>query len=108
MYAPSSRRSTQARAGAAVCRHCCFAAVNRPHGLCWSCYYKPGVRAKYDGARARKKAPRGGRKEPTPTSAAPGTEEKLLVLAQRLSSGMSLWHKDDAPLWARPDQGPVW
>ena len=28
----------------AVCRHCTQSKVNRPRGLCWSCYYTPGVR----------------------------------------------------------------
>lgn len=27
-----------------LCRHCGRAKINRPRGLCWSCYYKPGVR----------------------------------------------------------------
>lgn len=25
------------------CRHCDTNAVNRPRGLCWTCYYTPGV-----------------------------------------------------------------
>jgi hypothetical protein len=28
----------------AVCRWCCQRNVNRPQGLCWQCYYTPGVR----------------------------------------------------------------
>ena len=31
----------------AVCRHCSKSKVNRPRGLCWSCYYTPGVRDLY-------------------------------------------------------------
>jgi len=27
-----------------ICRHCQKSKVNRPRGLCWSCYYRPGVR----------------------------------------------------------------
>src|SRR5713101_5531462 len=26
------------------CRHCQRVESNRPRGLCWSCYYRPGVR----------------------------------------------------------------
>jgi hypothetical protein len=26
-----------------VCRHCNKGKVNRPRGLCWNCYYTPGV-----------------------------------------------------------------
>ena len=31
----------------AVCRHCSKSKVNRPRGLCWSCYYTPGVKELY-------------------------------------------------------------
>lgn len=30
-----------------------------------------------------------------PTSALPGTDEKLTVLAERLKSGLPLWHPED-------------
>ena len=30
-----------------LCRHCNRVPSNRPRGLCWSCYYKPGVRDLY-------------------------------------------------------------
>ena len=30
-----------------LCRHCKRVQSNRPRGLCWSCYYTPGVREKY-------------------------------------------------------------
>ncbi len=30
-----------------TCRHCTKGRVNRPAGLCWSCYYTPGVREMY-------------------------------------------------------------
>jgi hypothetical protein len=33
---------------------------------------------------------------PFPTSAAPGSPEKILVLIQRLEQGFELWHPDDA------------
>ncbi len=29
------------------CRHCGEGQVNRPRGLCWTCYYAPGVRELY-------------------------------------------------------------
>ena len=31
----------------AVCRHCSKCKVNRPRGLCWSCYYTPGVKEQF-------------------------------------------------------------
>ena len=30
-----------------LCRHCQKVRSNRPRGLCWSCYYTPGVRDLY-------------------------------------------------------------
>ena len=30
-----------------ICRHCNKNKVNRPRGLCWDCYYMPGVRDLY-------------------------------------------------------------
>ena len=30
-----------------LCRHCSQPKVNRPRGLCWSCYYTPGVKELY-------------------------------------------------------------
>lgn len=30
-----------------TCRHCRAGKVNRPRGLCWNCYYTPGVKALY-------------------------------------------------------------
>ncbi len=30
-----------------ICRHCHRKKVNRPRGLCWRCYYRPGVRERY-------------------------------------------------------------
>lgn len=27
-----------------ICRHCSKFKANRPRGLCWKCYYTPGVR----------------------------------------------------------------
>lgn len=26
-----------------ICRHCQKVRANRPRGLCWGCYYTPGV-----------------------------------------------------------------
>ena len=37
-----------------------------------------------------------------PTMASPGSEEKLLILSARESSGMPLWNEDD-----RKDHGPL-
>ena len=86
-----------------ICRHCNKVRSNRPRGLCWSCYYKPGVREQYPST--SKFARRGvcdfngqtGRAA-QPTAAPPGSPEKVEVLAERAPLGLSLWHPHDAPM----------
>src|SRR5215472_13964871 len=85
-----------------LCRHCQRVQSNRPRGLCWSCYYTPGVRDKYPST--SKFARRGindfnGRAPlPEPTTALPGTAEKVEILAQRARLRQALWHPRDASL----------
>lgn len=86
-----------------LCRHCQRVRSNRPRGLCWSCYYKPGVRDLYPST--SKYARRGicdfnGRVTlpGAPTNALPGTPEKVEILAQRARLRQSLWHPEDAPM----------
>jgi hypothetical protein len=76
---------------------------NRPRGLCWSCYYTPGVRDLYPST--SKFARRGvgdfnGRAclPPRPTAALPGTPEKVAVLIERARLRQDLWHPADAPM----------
>jgi hypothetical protein len=84
------------------CRHCGQDKVNRPRGLCWGCYYRPGVKEMYPST--SKYAHRGvgngfggGRVLPAaPTVYAPGTPEKKLVLEERAKAGVVLWHPFDA------------
>jgi hypothetical protein len=85
-----------------VCRHCQRSVVNRPRGLCWTCYYTPGVREQYPST--SKYAHRGignfNGPAPTPafaTDALPGTPEKVAVLEERARRKQSLWHPEDAP-----------
>jgi hypothetical protein len=88
-----------------LCRHCQKVRSNRPRGLCWSCYYTPGVREQYPST--SKYARRGvsdfnghAHVAAKPTGALPGTEEKVAVLAERARLGLSLWHPRDARLGA--------
>jgi hypothetical protein len=37
----------KATEGRPLCRHCHVKVVNRPRGMCWSCYYTPGVKDLY-------------------------------------------------------------
>jgi hypothetical protein len=85
-----------------LCRHCQKVKSNRPRGLCWSCYYRPGVREKYPST--SKFARRGvhdfcGRARlPEPTTTLPGTPEKVAILEERARLGLCLWHPLDAQL----------
>src|SRR5206468_11603703 len=86
-----------------LCRHCNRVPSNRPRGLCWACYYTPGVRELYPST--SKFARRGvgnfcGRALPTavPTAALPGTPEKVAVLEERARTRQDLWHSRDATL----------
>lgn len=85
----------------AICRHCSKSKVNRPRGLCWTCYYTPGVKDQY--LPTSKFARRGvgnfsgqAPLPPVPTTAAPGTPEKLAVLEQRARLKQALFHPADA------------
>jgi hypothetical protein len=85
------------------CRHCKRVESNRPRGLCWSCYYTPGVRERFPST--SKFARRGVGNHnivevlpDAPTDALPGSEAKVAILEERARQGVSLWHPLDAPL----------
>ncbi|CAN5517567.1 hypothetical protein BH11PLA2_BH11PLA2_09510 [soil metagenome] len=85
----------------ACCRHCGRAKVNRPRGLCWSCYYTVGVKERYPSTskfanRGIGNVFRNAVLPPIPTTAAPGTPEKMAVLEMRARMGQALWHPLDA------------
>jgi hypothetical protein len=84
-----------------TCRHCQCRRANRPRGLCWSCYYRPGLRDLFPST--SKYCRRGvadfyGRivLPAVPTAALPGTPEKVCILEDRARLGVSLWHPLDA------------
>jgi hypothetical protein len=84
-----------------TCRHCQQRKVNRPRGLCWRCYYAPGVREKFGPVNAYGRRGVGGGTgvrslPPTPTTHPPGSVGKLLVLEARARDGVVLWHPLDA------------
>ena len=84
-----------------LCRHCGDARINRPRGLCWTCFYTPGVRELYPRDEKRGKrgihGERGGGYElpDFPTKAWPGSEEKVEVLEARALLGTALFHPED-------------
>jgi hypothetical protein len=86
-----------------VCRHCQRGPVNRPRGLCWSCYYTPGVREQYPSTSKFARRGVGNFNGPAPlplepTHALPGSPEKVAILEQRARMKQSLWHPADATL----------
>lgn len=91
----------------AVCRHCSKCKVNRPRGLCWSCYYTPGVKDLYPSTSkyARRGVGNFSGNAPlpdAPTTAAPGSPEKLAVLEQRAKLKQALFHPSDATFAGDP------
>ncbi|MBX9677160.1 MAG: hypothetical protein K2X38_00255 [Gemmataceae bacterium] len=85
----------------ALCRHCNRRPVGRPRGLCWVCYYEPGVRQLYPSEsifarRSFGNVYRAAPLPPSPTVAAPGSPEKVRILMERARAGVSLWHPRDA------------
>lgn len=83
-----------------ACVHCGHTPANRGRGLCWCCFYKPEIRALY--SPTSKYANRGtgddfngGYDLPEPTTALPGSPEKVEILCQRAQRRVSLWHPLD-------------
>lgn len=75
--------------------------MNRPRGLCWSCYYAPGVKGLYPST--SKYARRGvgnftgsAPLPAVPTTAVPGTPEKVLVMEERANEKRAVFHPADA------------
>lgn len=85
----------------AICRHCSKCKVNRPRGLCWSCYYTPGVKEMFPSTSkyARRGVGNFSGNAPlpdAPTTAVPGTPEKLAILEQRAKMKCAIFHPADA------------
>src|SRR5688500_4225283 len=86
-----------------LCRHCQMNKISRPRGLCWNCYYLPGVREQVPSTS------KFGRRGPGklfaaaalwlfPTVAPPASSEKVAILEQRAALHQELFHPDDATL----------
>lgn len=81
------------------CRHCRRRLAERQGGLCRSCYSDKTIRALYP-VPLHKHAQRGlafkGCRVPaTPTTAPPGSVEKMRVMQQRIRRGEQLFHPHD-------------
>jgi hypothetical protein len=83
-----------------ICLRCQMKKPNRPRGLCWSCYYTPGVREQFP---STSKFTRRGvgisyGNAPLadfPTDAEPGTEAKIMILMERAARRRALFHPLD-------------
>jgi hypothetical protein len=100
-FLPSNFILAEGVAMTTTCRHCSKSRVNRPRGLCWTCYYTPGIKELYPST--SKFARRGvgnftgnAPLAPVPTTAVPGTPEKLAVLEHRAKMKLAIFHPADA------------
>lgn len=89
------------------CRHCGHDKVNRPRGLCWTCYHDTEIRQLYAIAIYGYGADNKNPKPPTtPTTHSAGTIQRIMVYAERAKNGEQLWHPDDSRSIAlRGEQG---
>ncbi len=83
----------------APCRHCTRRLSCHSTGLCWHCRTFAEIRALYPSTskfarRGVGVGARGG--EPEPTTALPGTPEKVAVIESRASLGLDLFRRGDA------------
>jgi hypothetical protein len=95
----AERAASSAARSALVCRNCHAHKANRPRGLCWTCYYTPGVRESQP--TRSKYAPGGGDfsgDAPPPATRTPwepGSRFKVAALALRAALKQSLWNARD-------------
>ncbi len=83
------------------CRHCHRSKSSRPRGLCWACYYTPGIREHYpsESPFARRGIGNFNGIAPAadyPTDAYPGSEAKIRILIERAGRQQSLFHPLDS------------
>lgn len=82
------------------CRHCHANKINRPRGLCWTCYYRREVHDQY--GPVDKYGAIGIRDQygpaplPVPTNTLPGTPERQAVYQARADRKESIFHPNDA------------
>jgi hypothetical protein len=94
-------KRAEARGPVPLCRNCRKFNTNRPRGLCWSCYYTPGVRDRYPSTSkyARRGSGNGAGPRPValaPTTAPPGSPEKVAVMERRADDKRAIFHPADA------------
>lgn len=81
-----------------MCRACGQKKPSRPRGLCWQCFYAPGVKDRHEpvnvyGRRGAGQKGKGG--SVTPTIAAPRSTDRVDEMAERAAKGLPLFHRAD-------------
>ena len=82
------------------CRHCGRPKVNRPRGMCWKCFYQPGVKELYPstskyGRRGVGNGDAASRPASSPCPHPCGSPGRVETMAARASAGESLFHAGD-------------
>ena len=90
-----------------ACVACGEKKANRPRGLCWTCYYRAGVKEAVPRRKFGNHQPDiyGGYGLGEPTAALPGSHEKVEVMMERAEKNLSLFHPDDATGFAEGEDG---
>ena len=81
--------------GSSLCRHCEKRQIDRARALCSTCYCNSDIRNLYPPA-MRSLAKRDTSYQSVPTEALPGTADKMLVMQDRASHGVDIFHPKDA------------
>ena len=84
-----------------LCRHCGQRPQGRARGLCHSCYFKPHIRCRYPAqgqltAQGMVNSCSSAPLAAEPTTALPGTKQKVRVMAERAHRREQLFHPADA------------
>jgi hypothetical protein len=74
-----------------ICRHCRKRPVNRPCGLCWGCYYAPGVKELYPSTSKFR-----AKREPTMA------ELEALIAEQSRPENLPAWWRAESELVKLP------
>ena len=77
------------------CKHCREWKEPRRRGLCADCYRNQNIRKHYPPAYYREELPAYFGEPLTPTDAAPGSEAKIRVMAERAAMGLGIFHPRD-------------
>lgn len=86
------------------CRHCRVTRMIRSRGLCGRCHRTPAIKARYPIAVRTLPDMFNVKPRPCrPTTAGPGTEEKIRVMAERFRRGEAIFHPSDPRLTFRAD-----